>query len=150
MPVSVEGVLDSSAGGSQGRGKHWDLVFHLMPWHRLDTPDAELPTKPLRIEMPVTERALRRWMEKLPAGTAVRLAIDRPRMYPRHDLWWFGKAERGPAKVALSARLAEAVAARSRKIVVKDVTFGKLTLDRRLSWYAGRVSQTAACSFATW
>jgi len=105
MPVTVEGVLDSAPAGAS-KGKAWSLIFHLMPWQRKLAPRGQpLPTKPLRVEIPMTKRALDGWLARLEEGETVRVALDRVRLFDKRALWWFGIAKHGPRKIARPATL---------------------------------------------
>jgi hypothetical protein len=85
--VTFEGVLDSPPGGCSRGDNEWELVFRLMPWKRLDDSGGALPTKPLRVEIPMARRALDGWMRKLITGTTVRVSVDRIRMFDGNELW---------------------------------------------------------------
>ncbi len=69
----VSGILNGSPGGAKRR-TGWLLVVHLRPWRvgGAVRADAEL-----RVELPMSESAMRRWMRKLADGTTIEIDAAR-------------------------------------------------------------------------
>lgn len=144
MTTIVEGVLNSSAGGARGN-KGWDLVFHLMPWRVVGGDDA--PVRPLRIEIPVTQKALEQWMERLPEQATVKVAVRR--IEPANEAWSLAKGRLPVRRVKGSAALQAARAARQKPVVIRDAVLGKLVLERTYGWFKTKLRlRGQRCSLA--
>jgi hypothetical protein len=137
VPV-VDGVLENGPGGVAIRHK-WSLVCHLMPWTAND--GAPLPTRSLRVEIAMAEPDVKRWMTRFRRGDAVRLVTGQIGPSPNpHAPWWLARAVGPPEAIALPTALIAAKHERDLPVVIRGDLLGKLTLDRSLRWFDGRVT----------
>jgi hypothetical protein len=131
---SVEGVLNGPPAGVGGN-KRWTFVFELVPW-RIDG-STDLCDVPLRVEIPVSERELDRWMDRLNDGNRVEVAVRRLSR-PAGKPWWLATARFPVRRTAGSALLRRAQAERAKPVVIEDSELGRLVLDRSLYWFEGK------------
>jgi hypothetical protein len=130
---TVEGVLIEPPIGEGGRS--WKLVLHCLPWQIDAVPhDAGVP---LRIEIPVRERELDRWMDRFDVGAIVRLSLARLHG-PGAKPWWLGIGRLPIRRVKGSEALRAASAVIGKPLVLRDAALGRLELDRMLHWFEGK------------
>lgn len=131
--ATVEGMLESPAviGGK----KSPVLVLHLAPW--TDGTTAHVQDK-LRVEIPFrSERTCLRAMRACAQGALVRIAtgpIAGAPNAPSTTGVWPLKSIRG------TALLRAAIVEHNKPVVVRHEGIGRMTLDRAMNWFEGKVS----------
>ncbi len=131
---TIEGVVVSTGGVSDGRTERWDHVFLLCPWRETG---GSLSKKRLRVVMPAKNHAAitraRRW-----AGKMAKLAVSELREHSRR--WPYGLA-RGtfpPRPLRPDGLLSHAQAEQERPRVFHDAVLGKLSYETTTGLLVGR------------
>lgn len=138
--ASVDGFIFGGVGGGSAGGKKWDMILGLRPWRARE--DADVVRDELRIEIPISEPALSRWMGRLKDGMAVRVHVRNLRWDPK----WLGgswtAAGALPVRTLPPAQLDSALRAARRAldapVLVRNSILGRMTLEREYNWYSGR------------
>jgi hypothetical protein len=131
---SVEGVLNGEPVGLGG-GRRMSLALELVPWRVEDS--AELCDVPLQVDIPIKERELDRWFNRLDAGAKLQVTVDRLEKSADKP-WWLAVGRLPVRRIAGSALLRKAHAELTKPVVIQDRVLGRLELDRSLHWFEGK------------
>lgn len=122
------------AAGVKGRSGPWDLVIHLAAWK---DPAGAIHREGMRVEIPVSEEALRPQMDAIKAYSILGLRL---RIAEHPSGRTQGRGSVIPVTGVQDAALSRIASELRKPVVISDPVLGDFTLDRAVGWFRGKTA----------